>query len=119
MFRQAGQLRDAQYPARDLRDSVTTTSYDLDDQSVGSLIAAGWLFGQSPKQGVGLAVRPVGPGRAHRLHPADLEAADNPVEGGDSTVAKKGIVHLPETVVGSETIAALPAQIFRRLFEGE
>jgi Putative DNA-binding domain len=42
---------------------------------------------------------------------------DDPVEGGESTVAKKGVVLLPETVVGLETSAARPEQIFRRLFD--
>jgi Putative DNA-binding domain len=46
-----------------------------------------------------------------------LKPVDRPVEGGDSSVSKKGVVRLPETVVDSETVAALPAQIFRRLFD--
>lgn len=46
-----------------------------------------------------------------------LRPTDNPIEGGASTIAKNGVIQLPETVVDSEMMAALPAQIFRRLFD--
>jgi hypothetical protein len=46
-----------------------------------------------------------------------LKPMDEPVEGGESVVARSGVVRLPETVVDSETTVALPAQIFRRLFD--
>jgi hypothetical protein len=46
-----------------------------------------------------------------------LRPIDDPAEGGEAVVAKKGVIRLPETVVGTETMAAPPAQIFRRLFD--
>jgi hypothetical protein len=46
-----------------------------------------------------------------------LKPMDDPVEGGRSAVASKGVIRLSETVVGPETMAAVPAQIFRRLFD--
>jgi hypothetical protein len=39
------------------------------------------------------------------------------VKGGQSSIARKDPVFLPEVVVGSDRLATLPNQLFRRLFD--